>query len=86
MVAEHTKQLKNGFTPEQVKFSTSVPVLRDASVQPIVDLYNWAETAPGRELIQRVSLLVPCLVLANLTFDRLGENVLSANSILEPNA
>ncbi|KAJ7868112.1 hypothetical protein B0H13DRAFT_1897267 [Mycena leptocephala] len=43
---------KTGLTAEQVKFSTSVPVLRDASVKPIVDLFKWAQTSSGRDLIK----------------------------------
>jgi TRAP-type C4-dicarboxylate transport system substrate-binding protein len=54
MVAAHTEQLKKGLTAEQVKFTTSVPVLRDASVKPIVDLYEWAQTQAGQDLIKRV--------------------------------
>ncbi|KAJ7029747.1 hypothetical protein C8F04DRAFT_1115737 [Mycena alexandri] len=53
MVAAHMEQLEGGLTPEQVKFSTSVPVLRNASVKPIVDLYNWAQTSVGKDLIKR---------------------------------
>ncbi|KAJ7262837.1 hypothetical protein C8J57DRAFT_1231450 [Mycena rebaudengoi] len=53
MVESHTEQLSNGLTPEQVKFSTSLPVLRNASVQPIVDLFNWSQGLLGKELIQR---------------------------------
>ncbi|KAF7372434.1 DDE superfamily protein [Mycena venus] len=53
MVAAHTEQLKNGLTVEQVKFTTSLPVLRDASVKPIVDLYEWGQTQTSQDLIKR---------------------------------
>ncbi|KAK6996223.1 hypothetical protein R3P38DRAFT_2565955 [Favolaschia claudopus] len=56
MVDCHSEPLKNGLTPEQVKFSTSVPVLRDASVKPIVELYEWGQTLPGWDLIRRAKL------------------------------
>jgi hypothetical protein len=54
MVAAHTEQLKNGLTAEQVKFTMSVPVLRDASVKPIVNLYEWVQTQASQDLIKRV--------------------------------
>jgi hypothetical protein len=53
LVNSHAKQLRNGLTPAQVKFSTSLPVLRDASVRPIVDLYNFLSGSSGREIIKR---------------------------------
>ncbi|KAJ6527216.1 hypothetical protein DFH09DRAFT_1094884 [Mycena vulgaris] len=53
MVEAHAKQLAHGLTAQQVKFTTSVPVLRDASVKPIVDLYEWAQSQTDRDLIKR---------------------------------
>ncbi|KAJ7613758.1 hypothetical protein DFH06DRAFT_1146711 [Mycena polygramma] len=53
MVDAHAAQVKKGLTVEQVKFTTSLPVLRDASVKPIVDLYEWAQTPAGRDVIKR---------------------------------
>ncbi|KAJ6625286.1 hypothetical protein B0H10DRAFT_1942557 [Mycena sp. CBHHK59/15] len=53
MVDAHGKQLAQGLTAQQVKFTTSVPVLRNASVKPIVGLFEWAQGLAGRDLIKR---------------------------------
>ncbi|KAJ7201951.1 hypothetical protein C8J57DRAFT_1411159 [Mycena rebaudengoi] len=53
MVEAHRKQLATGLTAEQVKFTTSLPVLCDASVKPIVDLFGWSQSLTGKELIKR---------------------------------
>jgi hypothetical protein len=50
----HQAQVAAGISPENVSFTTSYPVLCDASVQPIVDLYNWLCTPDGSDLIKRV--------------------------------
>jgi hypothetical protein len=50
----HQAQVATGISPENVTFTTSYPVLRDASVQTCVDLYNWLITPDGRDLIKRV--------------------------------
>ncbi|KAJ7705055.1 hypothetical protein B0H17DRAFT_1193530 [Mycena rosella] len=43
----------NWITPEKVIFSTSYPVLRNASVRACVDLYDWMVTLDGRNLIKQ---------------------------------
>ncbi|GJF00737.1 hypothetical protein PsYK624_170370 [Phanerochaete sordida] len=43
----------DGLTPEQVQFSTSLPVLRDASVQAIVEAWKFMDTSHGRSIVQR---------------------------------
>ncbi|KAJ7743728.1 hypothetical protein DFH07DRAFT_777341 [Mycena maculata] len=42
-----------GVTPENVKFSSSYPVLRNASVRGCVDLYNWLTSPDGRCIVKR---------------------------------
>lgn len=54
LVDSHAQQLDSGLTPEQVKFTTSLPVLRDASVQPIVNTWQFLHSSNGRDLIQKV--------------------------------
>jgi hypothetical protein len=54
LVANHFQQRKAGLGAEQVKVTTSLPVLRDASVQPIVSLYKFFQDYKGREIIKNV--------------------------------
>jgi hypothetical protein len=42
-----------GITPEKINFSSSYPVLRNASVRACVGLYNWLSTADGRDIISK---------------------------------
>ena len=42
LVDSHTEQIKQGLTPDAVKFTTSLPVLHNASVWPIVKLFNFS--------------------------------------------
>ena len=52
----HQTQIAAGLTPNDVKFSTSLPVLRDATVAGIVDVYNFMTGPTGRKLVKKVSL------------------------------
>lgn len=54
LVNTYSNQITSGLTPEQVKFSTSKPELRDASVAGIVETYEFMSSATGRELIKKV--------------------------------
>ena len=56
LVDRHKEQLAQGLTPDKVKFTTSMPELRKASVLPIVELYKFLSGPLGREVVQRVSL------------------------------
>ncbi|KDQ60203.1 hypothetical protein JAAARDRAFT_46004 [Jaapia argillacea MUCL 33604] len=49
----HCEQIDKGLSPEQVKFSTSLPVLHDASVQPAVNVYNFYQGPHGRDLVKK---------------------------------
>ncbi|KIM38062.1 hypothetical protein M413DRAFT_13027 [Hebeloma cylindrosporum] len=53
LVDNHSQQTQGGLSAAQVKLTTSLPVLRNASVQPIVNLYNFFSGFSGRQIIQR---------------------------------
>ncbi|KAH7903996.1 hypothetical protein BJ138DRAFT_1119844 [Hygrophoropsis aurantiaca] len=53
LVKVHESQIADGLTPEQVKFTTSLPKLRDASVAAIVDVYNFMNGLVGRDLVKK---------------------------------
>ncbi|CAK5275046.1 unnamed protein product [Mycena citricolor] len=53
LVRAYQSQSAAGIKPEDVKFSSSLPVLRDASVRPCVDLYDWFKTSAGHDLIKQ---------------------------------
>ena len=52
----HQRQINSGLTAEQVKYTTSLPVLCNVSVAGIVSVYNFMTTPFGRELVQKVYL------------------------------
>ncbi|KAJ3516355.1 hypothetical protein NMY22_g14227 [Coprinellus aureogranulatus] len=52
LVDSHTKQIEEGLTPEKIVMTSSLPALRDASIQPIVNLYEYLSGNNGRELIR----------------------------------
>lgn len=56
LVKCHTAQMKTGLTAEQVRFTTSLPVLRDASVAPLVNVWKFMNSPDGRDLVRRVCL------------------------------
>jgi hypothetical protein len=60
LVKTYQDQITTGLTPEQVKFSTSLPVLRDATVAGVVDVYNFMISATGCELVKKVCLKLSC--------------------------
>lgn len=74
LVAEHQKQLKAGTTPDQVKFSTSLPVLRNASVRGIVDAWKYMAGPSGRDVIKRVSSLPVSYCLLSHSLCRHGQS------------
>jgi hypothetical protein len=47
------KQITQGLTIEQVKFTMSLPVLRDASVGSMVSLYNFLNVQMAEMLSKR---------------------------------
>ncbi|EPS95422.1 hypothetical protein FOMPIDRAFT_1132449 [Fomitopsis schrenkii] len=53
LVESHTAQISKGLTPEQVKITTSIKTLRDASVAPLVSIYNFFDSFAGKTVIRR---------------------------------
>lgn len=51
----HSCQIDNGITPKHIKFTTSLPVLRNASGSPIVALHNYLLSSIGEKIVQKVS-------------------------------
>ncbi|KAJ3990871.1 hypothetical protein F5050DRAFT_1880346 [Lentinula boryana] len=49
----HTKQIDDGLTPEQVKFTTAYPQLRNASVKPIVEAFKFFNNLDGQAIIRK---------------------------------
>jgi hypothetical protein len=56
LVDSHQQQMKSGLTADQVKFTTSLPVLRDVLVAGVVSVYEIMTGLFGRELVQKVCL------------------------------
>ena len=52
LVSEQKKQLEKGITAEKVKFSTSIVVLRDASVRGCVETYDLMCSDNGRKMVK----------------------------------
>lgn len=50
----HQSQIAAGLTPSQVNISTSLPVLRDATVAGLVEVYDFMTSFAGRQLIKKV--------------------------------
>ncbi|KIK74376.1 hypothetical protein PAXRUDRAFT_19942 [Paxillus rubicundulus Ve08.2h10] len=53
LVDLHQEALKSGLTADQVKFTTSLPVLRDASVAGILSVYEFMTGPFRRGLVQK---------------------------------
>ncbi|KAH9914425.1 uncharacterized protein B0H18DRAFT_1216055 [Fomitopsis serialis] len=53
LVNSHSQQIDQGLTPEQVKITTSIKTLRNASVAPLVDVFDFLDSAGGRTVIRR---------------------------------
>ncbi|KXN80633.1 hypothetical protein AN958_09263 [Leucoagaricus sp. SymC.cos] len=70
------EQISYGVSPEDIKFTTSFPRLRDASVQGLVDADEFMQSPQGRDLIQKSW----CLSEACLTA---RESVKALNAYLE---
>jgi hypothetical protein len=59
LVKTYQDQITTGLTPEQVKFSISLPTLHDATVVGVVDVYDFMISATGCELV-KVCLKLSC--------------------------
>lgn len=53
LVESHQKQIASGLSPQQVKFTTSLPALRNVSVAGIVNVYKFMMGPIGRNLVRR---------------------------------
>lgn len=53
-VQSHTEMLDSGLSAEEVRFTQSLPVLRDNSVGAIVKVWQFLSTGRGPEIIQKV--------------------------------
>lgn len=49
-------QCAKGVPPKDVKFPSSLPVLRDATVRGLVKMYDFFQTAEGRKIVQQVRI------------------------------
>jgi hypothetical protein len=54
LVKNHAEQRGNGLTTQQVQFTTSLPVLHDASVSHIVSAWEFLNSPDGRDIVQKV--------------------------------
>ncbi|KAL1739587.1 hypothetical protein HDZ31DRAFT_68784 [Schizophyllum fasciatum] len=53
LTAEHLNQLENGIKPKHVKITSSLRVLRNASVAALNRAYDFATSLAGRDLVQK---------------------------------
>ena len=54
LVNAHQSQIASGLTPKQVRFTTLLPVLRNATVAGLVDVYHFMTSHVGRTLVKKV--------------------------------
>ena len=75
LVKSHQEQLAQGLTAEQIRFTTSLLVLRNASVQPILELHNFLSNPIGTDIIKLVcfSFRVKQMLLIKLHQLGMGE-------------
>lgn len=52
----HHLQMAKGFDPEQVKVTTSLLALCNASVRPLISLFDFMQSSAGYRIIQKVCL------------------------------
>ena len=64
-MAAHQEQIDSGLMSEQVKLTTSLPVLQDASVNGIVKVYEFMTCLFGCKLVQKVSELFYLVLYSN---------------------
>ena len=88
LVEAHQQQIAGNLTPEQVKFSVSLPVLRDASVAGLVEVYDFMTGPTGCQLVKKVNLLYFMYLMIRLTSlsFRLGNDALLKSGIFQPSA
>ena len=81
----HTKQIASGLMADQVKFSTSLPVLQDASVTNIVEVQKFLNGPDGRDLICKASSRLLSFFLLIHAYDevRHGKEAVSRNGTFQ---
>ncbi|THU78946.1 hypothetical protein K435DRAFT_586887, partial [Dendrothele bispora CBS 962.96] len=53
MADMHQEKISAGASPEDITVSTSIPILRNASVRGLVEVYKYMNTFHGKSLIQK---------------------------------
>lgn len=88
LIETYQKQVANGLDPKQVKFSSSLPVLWDASVAGIVKAYDFMTGPDGCDMIKKVCQFNHDLdsITNYSTLYRHGDDVLHTSGIFQPNA
>ena len=84
LVESYQKQVAEGLDPKQVKFMSSLPALRDASVAGIVEVYDFMAGLEGQEMVKKV-LKVFLTIFSSLNYYRLGGNALRTIGTSLPN-
>jgi UDP-N-acetylglucosamine transferase subunit ALG13 len=86
LVEAHQQQITDGLTSEQVKFSVSLPVLCDASVAGLVEVYDFMMGPTGHQLVKKFNLLFFMYLVILLTYSsfRLGNDALLKSGIFQP--
>jgi hypothetical protein len=54
LINVHQMQIALGLTPEQVQISTSLPVLCDATVVGLIEVYDFMTSFVGHQLVKKV--------------------------------
>ena len=73
LVSSHETQVAGGLSPEKVEFTTSLPVLRNASVSHILDVWNFLNGPYGRDIVRKVCLSILAIMFASNSILGLGE-------------
>jgi hypothetical protein len=68
-------QCAKGVSPKDVKFPSSLPVLRDAIVRGLVKMYDFFQTAEGRKIVQQVRINFELMGVTWPKCNRPGVNV-----------
>ena len=87
LINVHQAQIASGLTPKQVEISTSLPVLRDATVAGLVEVYDFMTSFAGRQLVKKVCTDVFCDLILNVdNVPRPGSDAQQRNGTSRVNA
>jgi hypothetical protein len=56
-VDAHAVQLESGKAHEEIEFTKSLPVLHDATVKPLVEVFKWLRSYEGQQVIKHANEL-----------------------------